>query len=116
MLGLSLGNDVLKNLNKEMNLENVEKLMLETSDAIEYQNEVSAILHSNLTADDEEQVIEELNALRAEALAEFNERLPNVPKTDLPNSIPVSKNRLRQENEQAEDISPEPEKSEPLLA
>ncbi|OMJ11284.1 Charged multivesicular body protein 6 [Smittium culicis] len=99
-----------------MNIENVEKLMLETSDAIEYQNEISAILRSNLSADDEDQVIEELNALRAEALAEFNVRLPNAPTTELPNSIPASENRLLQENEQAEDISPEPEKNEPLLA
>ena len=36
--GLKLGNDTLKQLNKEVSIEAVGKLMDETSDAVQYQN------------------------------------------------------------------------------
>ncbi len=36
--GLELGNQVLKEINKEMDLDKVEKLMADTADAIAYQN------------------------------------------------------------------------------
>lgn len=38
MFGLQQGNSVLKELHKEMTVENVEKLMGETDDAVAYQN------------------------------------------------------------------------------
>jgi hypothetical protein len=37
IFGLKQGNQVLKDIQKEMNLENVEKLMAETADGIAYQ-------------------------------------------------------------------------------
>lgn len=37
LFGLKQGNSVLKELNREMSIENVEKLMGETADAIAYQ-------------------------------------------------------------------------------
>lgn len=38
MHGLSMGNDVLKQLHQEMSLEKVEKLMDQTREGVEYQN------------------------------------------------------------------------------
>ena len=47
--GLEQGNKVLKSIHQEMSLENVEKLMQDTQDAIEYQNEVESFIGTVLS-------------------------------------------------------------------
>ncbi|KAJ7786193.1 Snf7 family, partial [Mycena metata] len=76
--GLKQGNEVLKEIHKEMNIESVEKLMDETQEAREYQREIGEILANNLTADEEDAVQDELSQLEAEALRETM-ALPSVP-------------------------------------
>lgn len=66
--GLEQGNSVLKQLQKEMSLERVEKLMDETRDGIEYQKEIDNELQSSMSAEDEEAVQRELEALQAEQM------------------------------------------------
>lgn len=86
--GLKQGNEVLKEIHKEMNLETVEKLLEETQEAREYQREVSEMLANNLTLDDEEAVQEDLRQLEAEVLGKTAEDpilLPHIPTT-----VPVS--------------------------
>lgn len=78
--GLKQGNEVLKEIHKEMNLESVEKLLEETAEAREYQRvriryhvtatdissclqEIGDMLANTLTLDDEEAVQKELLAL-----------------------------------------------------
>ncbi|KAF7320148.1 hypothetical protein MKEN_00799300 [Mycena kentingensis (nom. inval.)] len=78
MHGLQQGNDVLKQIHKEMSVEAVEKLMDETAEAREYQKEISDLLANNLTADEEDAVQEELRLLAAEAEGEPL-KLPNAP-------------------------------------
>lgn len=88
MHGLQQGNDVLKEIHKEMNIEAVEKLLEETVEAREYQRvrsriirfptshwssvnlqqEVDEMLANNLTAEDEDEVQAELKALQREAV------------------------------------------------
>lgn len=68
---LKEGNDVLTALNKEMSLENVEKLMADTADAIEYQNEISNALSQQLTPEDEELVEDELRHLQQMEVLSF---------------------------------------------
>lgn len=81
--GLKQGNDVLKEIHKEMNTESVEKLLDETAEARAYQQvrynkntiyvlwipiyeqEINDMLANNLTLDDEEAVQEELRQLQA---------------------------------------------------
>lgn len=81
--GLKQGNDVLKEIHKEMNTESVEKLLDETAEARAYQQvrynmntisvlwipiyeqEINDTLANNLTLDDEEAVQEELRQLQA---------------------------------------------------
>ncbi|KAI8322533.1 hypothetical protein GQ54DRAFT_246784, partial [Martensiomyces pterosporus] len=63
MFGLEQGNKVLTQLNNEMRIEDVERLADDTAEAIAYQNEVSEILSSNMTAEDEEAVLAELEEL-----------------------------------------------------
>lgn len=67
-------------------IENVEKLMGETADAIAYQNEVSEMLGGKISNQDEDEVEDELAALEAE-MSESQPQpqpLPNVPDTELP--------------------------------
>jgi charged multivesicular body protein 6 len=42
LFGLNQGNQILKEIHKELNIENVEKLMSETADSIAYQNVLSS--------------------------------------------------------------------------
>ncbi|KAI0080282.1 hypothetical protein K474DRAFT_1615795 [Panus rudis PR-1116 ss-1] len=83
--GLQQGNEVLKEIHKELNVEKVEKLLEETAEAREYQREIEEMLANNLSVEDEEAVQAELNALQREALGETEEaperpiELPSVP-------------------------------------
>jgi charged multivesicular body protein 6 len=106
--GLKQGNDVLKEIHREMNVEAVEKLMEETAEAREYQRvrvfrssttgsliqeltqEVGDMLANTLTLDDEEAVQAELEALVAEQVRcsfpfgvlnnnDMSRQLPSVP-------------------------------------
>ncbi|KAJ7487476.1 Snf7 family [Mycena galericulata] len=78
--GLKQGNEVLKEIHKEMNIESVEKLMDETQEAREYQREIGELLANNLTADEEDAVQDELRQLQAEAMGETETvQLPSVP-------------------------------------
>ncbi|KAF5312918.1 hypothetical protein D9619_002989 [Psilocybe cf. subviscida] len=79
--GLKQGNEVLKEIHKEMNIESVEKLLDETAEARQYQQEISDMLANNLTLDDEEAVQEELLALQQNiALEEAHAiELPDAP-------------------------------------
>ncbi|PFH54776.1 hypothetical protein AMATHDRAFT_310 [Amanita thiersii Skay4041] len=80
--GLKQGNEVLKQIHKEMNPETVEKLLEETQEAREYQTEISAMLANTLTTDEEEAVQEELEQIQAEVIQEEKGQevqLPSVP-------------------------------------
>lgn len=77
--GLKQGNEVLKEIHREMNIESVEKLLEETAEAREYQNEISEMLSNNLTLDDEDAVQEELRQLQAEIEGTKDVELPSVP-------------------------------------
>ncbi|KAH8549582.1 Snf7-domain-containing protein [Umbelopsis sp. PMI_123] len=74
--GLQKGNEVLKEIHKEMSVEAVQKLMDDTADAIEYQNEIDEILSGKITAEDEEDVLRELEELQQQ---ELEAQMPAVP-------------------------------------
>ncbi|KAI9027837.1 Snf7-domain-containing protein [Hyaloraphidium curvatum] len=86
--GLKTGSAVLKELNNEMKIEDVERLMDDTADAIAYQQEVSDLLSSKITAEDEEEIERELDMLVAEEEREAAsgqlDKLPEVPTAPLP--------------------------------
>jgi charged multivesicular body protein 6 len=68
--GLKEGKDALVNIQKEMgSIDDIEKLMEETREAIEYQQEISRVLSENLTAQDVEDVDEEYAEMERELLA-----------------------------------------------
>lgn len=77
LLGLKSGNEALNKMHKLMSLENVEKIMDDTREAVEYQQQIDDLLAGGLTSQDEEDVEAELEDILNQA--EKNIELPNVP-------------------------------------
>ncbi|RHZ76995.1 hypothetical protein Glove_186g109 [Diversispora epigaea] len=100
---LDAGNSILKELNKEMSIENVEKLLEDTQDAISYQNEISELLSGKITSEDEEEILNELREITADQLAQ---QLPDVPTTEIP-IVPVKLSLPEEEEEEEEELSEE---------
>lgn len=84
--GLKQGNEVLREIHKEMNIESVEKLLDETAEARAYEKEIGELLSNSLTLDEEDAVQEELKALQEQAILEQSheegQELPSVPTTE----------------------------------
>ncbi|KAM5135672.1 charged multivesicular body protein 6 [Mantella aurantiaca] len=81
--GLKIGNDCLKKMHEVMSIEEVEKIMDETQEGIEYQRQIDELLAGSLTTEDEEAILEELEAITQEEL-----ELPEVPTEPLPEKTP----------------------------
>ena len=94
--GLKQGNDILKEIHKEMNVESVEKLLEETAEAREYQKvlleeafvrvllirviqEVGDMLSNNLSLDEEESVQKELLELQQDIVRQHLSSSLNDP-------------------------------------
>lgn len=75
--GLKQGNVALKQLHDVMKLEDVERIMDETKDAIDYQNEIDALIGGALTSEDEDDILAELDELTKDV------DLPGVPEHEL---------------------------------
>mmetsp|Transcript_19519 Transcript_19519/g.39515 ORF Transcript_19519/g.39515 Transcript_19519/m.39515 type:complete len:231 (+) Transcript_19519:87-779(+) len=84
---MKAGNDCLKEIQSEISIEEVEKLMEDTEEAIAYQEQISETLAGSLTNDDELAVDEELAQLEKEdaefKALELEEQLPDVPDQQL---------------------------------
>ena len=66
-----------------MSIEDVEKIMEETQEGIEYQRELDSILAGSLTDEDESLILNELDELlESEQVGDIN--FPSVPDTKLP--------------------------------
>ncbi|XP_064170837.1 charged multivesicular body protein 6-like [Anguilla rostrata] len=95
--GLKVGNDCLKKMHEAMSIEEVERIMDETQDAVDYQRQIDDMLAGSLTQEDEDAVLAEL-----EAITEAEEvELPEVPAESLP-EVP--------EEEPEAEPEPEPER------
>jgi charged multivesicular body protein 6 len=81
---LKIGNATLKQLQKEMSIEAVEDLLLDTEEAIAHQKEIGDMLREKLTDDDEDEILKELETLTTESNpTEAPLDLPSVQKTPL---------------------------------
>ncbi|XP_051243209.1 charged multivesicular body protein 6-like [Dicentrarchus labrax] len=61
--GLKVGNDCLKSMHEIMSVEDVERILDETHESIEYQRQIDEMLAGALTQEDEDAVLAELEAI-----------------------------------------------------
>ena len=74
--GLKIGNTALKKLQEVLTIEEIEKVMDDTKEAVDKQNELDDLLMGTLTDEDETEAEAELDALIAQEAAEA---IPEVP-------------------------------------
>jgi len=102
--GLKKGNETLKQIQSQMKIEDVENLMLDTQEAIEYQNEIDQLISGVLTPEDDDAIMEELDELEKQTNKETaptltEKEFPSVPQDPLPQSTEktnASKNRPKE--------------------
>ncbi|EDW01652.1 charged multivesicular body protein 6-A [Drosophila grimshawi] len=97
--GLKQGNAALKKVHDMLDINEVEKIMDETREGIEKQQEIDAILTDVLTTQDEEDVLAELDALEAE---DQRAQLPDVPSEQLPTAADSEEEEMDEEVEEVE--------------
>ncbi|XP_022750909.1 vacuolar protein sorting-associated protein 20 homolog 1-like [Durio zibethinus] len=104
---LKTGNNAIKAIQSEINIDDVQKLMDDTEEARAYQDEINAILGEKLSAKDEEEVLAEFEHLETQMAvqdmlevptkAEFEEQNLDLP--DVPTKKPVASNAARDDAE-----------------
>lgn len=76
--GMKVGNECLKQMHQIMSLDDVEKIMDEANEGIEYQREIDELISSGPGLDQEDN-----DAIEAELAAIISQELPEAPKTEL---------------------------------
>ncbi|KAM8786680.1 charged multivesicular body protein 6 [Rhynchonycteris naso] len=79
MEGLKVGNECLNKMHQVMSIEEVERILDETQEAMEYQRQIDELLAGSFTQEDEDAILEELNTITQEQI-----ELPEVPSEPLP--------------------------------
>lgn len=107
--GLKAGNEALKKLNEMMPIEQVQAIMDETAESIQYQDEINQILSQGLSSTDDEECLEELKALEQESNPNSTKattkgeislnELPEAPKHSIPTKIPAKSEEKVEEKE-----------------
>jgi charged multivesicular body protein 6 len=81
---LKQGNEALKEMQRAVSLEDVEKLMEDTAEAAEYQEQLRRMLGESWTGEDQSATEAELATLEAEVVTE---QLPPVPERKIAGTI-----------------------------
>uniref|UniRef100_A0A0A0L1A1 Uncharacterized protein n=1 Tax=Cucumis sativus TaxID=3659 RepID=A0A0A0L1A1_CUCSA len=122
---LKAGNNAIKAIQSEINIDDVQKLMDDTAEAKAYQDEINAILGEKLSEEDEEQILAEFESLEAQLTVDD---LPEVPtseeqeeKLDLPevpSKKPVAADAIEEDAETISSDAPTKRRvmEEPLAA
>uniref|UniRef100_A0A670HU41 Charged multivesicular body protein 6 n=1 Tax=Podarcis muralis TaxID=64176 RepID=A0A670HU41_PODMU len=61
--GLKIGNECLNKMHQVMSIEEVERIMDETQEAVEYQRQIDEMLAGSFTVEDEDAILAELDAI-----------------------------------------------------
>ncbi|OXB81053.1 UNVERIFIED_CONTAM: hypothetical protein H355_004983 [Colinus virginianus] len=82
--GLKIGNECLNKMHQVMSIEEVERIIGETQDAVEYQRQIDEILAGSLTEEDEDAILEELNTITQVSFSSAEATpIKNRPKPEL---------------------------------
>lgn len=105
--GLQVGNDALKKIHEILTIDEVERIMDETREGIEKQQEIDALISTGaLSAEDEDSVAAELEELVASTLPaideDIDEKLPDVPTEE-----PIEKTKKKEKEHITERIAVE---------
>ena len=85
MEGLKSGNQALKQLHALMSREDVERIMEDTQDSIEYQKELDELLGGGMSQEDDDDLLAELDQIVAKEMPELPDvALPEIPDAKLP--------------------------------
>lgn len=106
--GLKVGNTALKKLHDVLSIEDIEKVMDETQEGVEKQNEINEILMGTLTDKDEAAVEAELDELLKLDVKETNLETPKITQTpeevqlpDVPEELPtIEKDSAKKKKEE----------------
>lgn len=101
--GLQVGNEALKKIHEILTIDEVERIMDETREGIEKQQEIDALISTGaLSAEDEDSVAAELEELVASTLPaideDVEEKLPQLP--DVPAEDPQIEKQKKKEKQQ----------------
>lgn len=101
--GLQVGNEALKKIHEVLTIDEVERIMDETREGIEKQQEIDALISTGaLSTEDEDAVAAELEELVASTLPaideDIDEKLPDVP-TEEPEADKKKKKEKEQRDE-----------------
>lgn len=104
--GLQVGNEALKKIHEVLTIDEVERIMDETREGIEKQQEIDTLIASGaLSAEDEDSVAAELEELVASTLPaideDVDEKVPELP--DVPTEEPEVEKKKKKEKEQREE-------------
>ncbi|XP_034948584.1 charged multivesicular body protein 6-A [Chelonus insularis] len=103
--GLKIGNIALKKLHDILSISEIEKVMDETKEGIEKQREIDELISGELTAEDEDEVVAELDALFDQ---ETTETMPEVPENVLLPDVPddeVKKEKKERAGKESEPVA-----------
>ena len=75
-------------------IEEIEQIMEDTAEAVEKQREIDELLSGQLTSEDEDEVLQELDALAAEGEGTTVPAMPEVPTDELPQAVQRGKGKL----------------------
>ena len=89
------GNDFLKNMNQQLTIDDVEKLMEETAEAIEYQQQVGEILAQQGIREDDSDLLKQLEQL--DELEALDVDIPSVPRNQAKVSEETSERKANKE-------------------
>jgi len=99
-----VGNAALKKMHDILSLEDVERIMDETREGIEVQQEIDALLAGGLSQQDEDDVMAELDEILAQGQGDVN--LPDVPVDEVGDRERVpAKKRKEEVREQREAVA-----------
>ena len=109
---LKVGTKALQKLNAETKLEDVDRLMDDSREAIAYQEEVSTMLAESLTEEDDEEAEAMLAEIEAQMLKDKLDTVDPLPQDDLT----VSKDDIQIEVKADDDAEQEEEEEEDKVA